>query len=239
MRPEGHYGFAHDQDSKQRTDEVVRHGVYDDSYHATGAHLIDDGDGLLYKGTIQEFHVDFHQFIMLCEILRRFLSDTQQDYDCVDPASDADGDEPPTPSSNSRSTSDQVSRASPDSPPSDNDDDSPRGSTSPPVGFEETDQPNVYAGRKNKKQVYIYTRKVTQEESKNSGPVVQADGEAYLQDLFNQAKSKGDTIDLSNNRDTNTIRTVRMVTNVSQPPRVASPAPIASQDQGEEEKQAG
>jgi hypothetical protein len=60
VRPEGHYGPAHDQDSKQRTDEIVRHGIYDDSYHATGAHLIDDGDGLLYKGTIQDFHVDFH-----------------------------------------------------------------------------------------------------------------------------------------------------------------------------------
>jgi hypothetical protein len=106
----------------------------------------------------------------------------------------------------------------------------------PPVGFEEADQPNVYAG-KNKKQAYIYTRKVTQEESKNSGPVLRTDGEDYLQDLFNQTKSKKGTIDLSNNTDTNAVRTVRMVTNVSQPPLVSPPVPIVSHNQVEEKKE--
>jgi hypothetical protein len=57
---------------------MVRYGIYDDAYHATAPQEYLDGDRILFKGTIQDFHPKWQRFmIMVC--LLHYLEENEDD----------------------------------------------------------------------------------------------------------------------------------------------------------------
>jgi hypothetical protein len=132
VRPDGQHGPAHEKESKQSTGEIVLHGGYDSSYHAVSEHKIEDGDGLLYKGTIQNFHVDFQQFYILCQMLTKLMTVTQQRLDSADhPGSDDGQSPPPSPKPRARKASGDGPSFGDHSSKGDSDSDSEDGKPSP------------------------------------------------------------------------------------------------------------